>query len=279
MKDCLIICPVGRDMTFHDAYDKNQHWRYTNKIDRLYETLIVIYNDWLPKESNTFDQVMVGYGHKWNLVQWIARTQPDLIKQYRYIGCFDDDLITDIEAVNTLVARALHMDWRLAQLSMLKGSGAIYRCTQQNPDWSIAETNFIEMGSPIFRQDTFLELMKFMGELGPIEIGWGIDKCFCLPGVLAPHHITAGVVHSHSIYHPHFSIKPSYYDQNKAMQEMHQTLARAQQVVESRGHKWQFIDQQCTIWAYSNIGKDYYFEDDHRNANVLHQWSGRSGMQ
>jgi hypothetical protein len=258
-------------MTFHPAYDEKNHWRFTQKQDRLYATWAVIYNEFVPEVEKTFDFISCYKGHKWNIVQHLAREHTDVLKQYRYIGCFDDDLITDIEAVNTLVARALHFNWKLAQLSMLKGSGAIYRCTQQNTEWSHSKTNFIEMGSPIFRQDIFFKLMDFMAHLD-ITIGWGIDKLFCEPGVLG-HQTEANVVHSHSIYHPHFSVKPSYYDQSLAMQEMHETFKRSHDILHARGYDMHLHhDVQMTLDAWTNLGQ-------RATLTEIEAWSGRSGSQ
>ena len=43
-KKALIITPTGTDMFFDDAYDRDNHWRYT-KSQRTYDTCVVVFND------------------------------------------------------------------------------------------------------------------------------------------------------------------------------------------------------------------------------------------
>ena len=52
----VIFCPVGIPLNYHDAYDKDNHWRKTNGIQRNYETVVYQYKDF-DIESNTYDPV------------------------------------------------------------------------------------------------------------------------------------------------------------------------------------------------------------------------------
>ena len=40
----VIFCPVGIPLNFHDAYDKENHWRFT-KEHRNYKTIVYQYKD------------------------------------------------------------------------------------------------------------------------------------------------------------------------------------------------------------------------------------------
>lgn len=241
-KKALIICPVGCAMTFHEKYDKENHWRYTNKLERNYETLIAVYNDFEP-EPNSYDHMIRIAGHKWQII----RSIPFLfdLSKYSYIACVDDDLITDIQSFNYGIDLALKHDFALWQLSMIEGSGIIYRCLMQNQNWDYSETNFIEMGSPFFRLDIFHKVIDFMNEIEHFEVGWGLDKMFCQ--FLDCY---ANVVHHKSIYHPPNSIKPSYYDQKVAMDEMMYMINHVYpRIMHDKYNKknWCFIDSQRTI--------------------------------
>ena len=240
----LIICPVGIPMTFKDDYDKENHWRYTNKSERDYETLVVSYNGFVP-EPNTFDHFIEMPGHKWQIVKNVFDMM-DLSK-YKYIGCVDDDLITDIENFNKGLAYAEAFDYRLWQLSMLEGSGVSYPILVQNKNCDFTETNFIEMGSPFFRYDIFVKVVDFLKQLD-FTVGWGIDKMFC--NVLDT---TAHVVHAGSIYHPPWSFKGSYYSHNDAHQEMnHNILNIYPKIMRDKYNKpeWKFRDVQEVLNMY-----------------------------
>ena len=47
MNKALIITPTGTDYFLDDAYDKENHWRFT-KPERTYETCVVVFNDHQP---------------------------------------------------------------------------------------------------------------------------------------------------------------------------------------------------------------------------------------
>lgn len=244
MADNLIICPVGIPMTFDNRFDMENHWRYTTKAEREYETLLVVYNDFEP-EPDTYDHMLRMSGHKWQIIRQIPQIF-DLSK-YKYIGCVDDDQITDIHSFNLGLRLAHNFDFKLWQLSMIEGSGIIYDCLKQNKDWVFSETNFVEMGSTFFRNDTFFKAVDFFNELD-FTVGWGIDKVWC--DVLE---CNANVVHAASIYHPPNHIKPSYYDQSEAMIEMNKMIYEVYpRIMRDKYNKpnWRFVDSQVTLRAF-----------------------------
>ena len=244
MANNLIICPVGIPMTFDDRFDMQNHWRYTTKAERDYETLLVVYNDFQP-EPDTYDHLIRMKGHKWQIIRQI----PEIfdLSKYDYIGCVDDDQITDIQSFNLGLNLAHNFDFKLWQLSMIEGSGIIYDCLKQNKEWIFSETNFVEMGSTFFRKDIFFKAVEFFNELD-FTVGWGIDKVWC--DVLE---CNANVVHAASIYHPPNHIKPSYYDQREAMNEMNKMIYEVYPRIMKDKYKrenWQFVDSQVTLRAF-----------------------------
>ena len=111
MNKALIITPTGTDYFLDDAYDKENHWRFT-KPERTYETCVVVFNDHQP-EPGTYDYIIRWKGLKWNLIPEVCK----IInwEDYDYIGCWDDDYVTDIQSVNRALALARQYDFRLFQ--------------------------------------------------------------------------------------------------------------------------------------------------------------------
>jgi hypothetical protein len=92
----VIVVPVGIPLNYHDAYDKDNHWRHT-KDDRNYSTIAYSYND-CPVEDDSYDILQKDTGFKWEMVKHFLETYD--YKDYDYIGFWDDDLVTDIKNVN-----------------------------------------------------------------------------------------------------------------------------------------------------------------------------------
>ena len=236
MADNLIICPVGMPMPKDGRYDMENHWRFT-KETRNYETLVVVYNDFEP-EPGSYDHIIRMKGHKWQIIREVAKVFD--YKKYKYIGCVDDDLITDIQSFNRGLELATKYDFRLWQLSMPNDSSLIYECLRHNPACTFSETNFIEMGSCFFRTDKFEKLLGLL-ELWNCEVAWGVDKVFC--DFLQD---TANVVHCATIHQP---FRDSYYDHDEAMREMNGFLYNIYPDIMRNHYKREpnWIDRQLTI--------------------------------
>ena len=147
----LIICPVGMEMTHDPRWKEEDHWRWTNN-DRKYETLLVVYNNFNP-EPGSYDHLIRHKGHKWQIMQAVAKDIP--LGKYNYIGCVDDDLITGYQDFNKGLELAEKFNFQYWQLSMPHDSSLIYRPLFNDPSCDFSETNFIEMGSCFFTEEKF----------------------------------------------------------------------------------------------------------------------------
>ena len=68
----IIFCPVGIPLNFHDAYDKDNHWRYT-KNTRNYQTIVYSFNDYhIPKD--TYDILIKDKGFIWDMAKHFLET-------------------------------------------------------------------------------------------------------------------------------------------------------------------------------------------------------------
>jgi len=207
----IIFVPVGQELSFHEAYDKNNHWRYT-KSNRDYEVIAYQYNDF-DIEPDTYDYLIKDVGFKWDLAKHFLDTFD--WRDYNYIGFWDDDLVTDIQSVNRGLEIAEKNDMKLFQLSTLAGSASSHLVLHQNKDWVFSRTNFIEGMAPFFHTSMIPILLDFW-EYHKVYSGWGFDMIFtsiCRE--------RAGVIHEVSMYHPD---RPSNYDKHAAFNEMEEIL-------------------------------------------------------
>lgn len=203
----LILCPVGNPITFDNRFDKENHWRY-NKPDRLWETVVFQYSDFVPEE-NTYDKLIVKKGFKWTLTKEYLKTI-DYTK-YDYIGFMDDDLITDIGNLNRAISLATEKDLKLFQMSVTIDSDMFWPILINKPKVKYTKTNFIEIMGP-FIHTSLIPVCQELWDAYDIYSGWGFDKVLC--------DLTktdAAVIHCSQMYHPK---KISSYDKSDAFAEM-----------------------------------------------------------
>lgn len=234
----LIITPTGCPLSFDDGYDKDNHWRFT-KPERTYETCVVVFNDFQP-EPGTYDYIVRRKGLKWNLIPEVAK----IIKweDYDYIGCWDDDYVTDIQSLNKSLEYARNFDFRLFQQSLT--SWTVYPILEHNPEFVFTETNFIELGVPFFRNDIFRKVLRLLDAYKYKKSDWGIDKILC-------HYLqaTAHVIHDVSIKHVRpessYSKEDGFREMNYLMREWYPKYAK-----ETLGLDYIYNDSQVVFNAY-----------------------------
>lgn len=240
MHKALIITPTGCPLHFDDAYDKNNHWRMT-KPERTYETCVVVFNDFQP-EPGTYDYIIRKKGLKWNLIPEVCK----IInwQDYDYIGCWDDDYVTDIQSVNTALTLARQFDFRLFQQSLT--SWTVYPCLEQNKDYIFTETNFIELGVPFFRNDIFRKILMFLNDYKYEKSDWGIDKILCYYLQASAH-----VIHNVSIKHAR---RESSYDKADGFREMNYLMTEffPKYMKEKFNIDYSPIDVQQVLRGYKN---------------------------
>jgi hypothetical protein len=214
----LIIVPVGMEVPTDPKIKDEDHWRWIHN-KRNYETLAVCYNDFEP-EINSYDYIIEMKGHKWDIMKGLVDWNMFHFDDYEYIGCVDDDLITDYQSFNLGLELANKFKFQYWQLSMPPDSDLhpnYKKVLQQDPNCDFSATNFIEMGSPFFTVKKFKELMEMLYHWD-FKIGYGIDTIF-----FDFFQCAANVVHAATIHQP---FRESYYDKTEAMQEMYEFISR-----------------------------------------------------
>ena len=203
----IIFVPSGIPLNFHEAYDKDNHWRYT-KDTRNYQTIVYNYNDHKVEEG-TYDILVKDIGFKWTMAKHFMETYD--YRDYEYIGFWDDDLVTDIQSINRGLELAKENNIKIWQLSTLAGSESSHHILHQEKDWKFSLTNFNEGMAVFFHSSLIPKLLKFF-EYHEVKSGYGFDWIFS-----AITKEKCGVIHEVSMYHPG---KQTHYDVGEANKEM-----------------------------------------------------------
>ena len=149
-------------------------------------------------------------------------------------------MITGYQDFNKGLELAEKFKFEYWQLSMPSDSSLIYAPLFNDPTCDFSETNFIEMGSCFFTDEKFRFLMEFTSHWD-LEIAWGIDKTF-----YDLFQCPANVVHTGMIHQP---FRDSYYDKQRAMDEMNYYLYKRYPEIlkEHYGRQSNFVDRQDTL--------------------------------
>ena len=216
-----MFCSVGQPLPTEGPY-ANNHWRRTDREKRLYETFVVNYNyeSGFKPEPYSYDDMLEEKGYKWPLsLKFLKAGGKELMERYEYIGIWDDDVQTSIEAVNHSLIMAHNLNAKIWQLSLSKESETRWDFLKNNPELAFSFTNFAEIMCPVYHTSLIPMMIEFW-EMYEFKMGWGFDTTVC---ELAE--TPAMVIHSHEMYHP--SREESTYDKAAAFEEMRQCINEA----------------------------------------------------
>ena len=116
----------------------------------------------------------------------ILRHHEALIRKYRYVALFDDDLETDPATVLHLFKIIDGHDFKIAQPALDHSSYFTYACLLQHDGFVFRHVNYVEMMCPFFRTDVLLGLAPVfdLGFESGIDLVWS-SLAHCKPGDLA----------------------------------------------------------------------------------------------
>jgi hypothetical protein len=221
MRPSIIFSSVGQPLPTEGKYVDN-HWRRTDREKRLYETFIVNYNyeSGFKPEPYSYDDMLEEKGFKWPLsLKFLKAGGQELMDRYEYIGIWDDDVQTSIEALNHSLVLAHNVGAKIWQMSLSKESETRWATIRNNPELTYSLTNFAEIMCPVYHTSLIPMIINFW-ELYELQMGWGFDTVAC---ELAES--PAMIIHSQEMYHP--SRAESTYDKAAAFKEMHTCINEA----------------------------------------------------
>lgn len=201
----LIVVPTAKGSA-------TPEWMYA--FDKGYDILHVDYTDNpIPPHTTNREYMVLNYkGQKWAIVKQLLNNHMDLLKQYQYIGFWDDDL----EANHIEIARSIIIadacGAEMWQMSVTEDSDCSYEILKQRNDIVLATTSFIEIMAPFFHH-ALLEDMRDLFNQYEVSTGWGFD-------IIAPYILRTDplVIHSYAFRHP-FRKNGSLYNKTAAVEE------------------------------------------------------------
>lgn len=122
--------------------------------------------------------------------------QADFIWGYDYIWFPDDDLLIDGSEINTFFATARRFDLLLAQPALAPGCFINHRITEQQKDFRVRFTSFVEIMAPLFSREA---LAIVAPSFGINESGYGLDHLW--PALLGAPLNRIGVVDEVAMVH------------------------------------------------------------------------------
>jgi hypothetical protein len=142
--------------------------------DANFDVLLSCYDPTVEQERR--DGVMFEYrpGAKVAGYGQVIRDYESLIRQYRYVALFDDDLATDAASLLRLFRVADEQALKIAQPALDHQSYFTHACLLRHKGFVLRHVNFIEMMCPLFRSDVLLDLAPLF-ELGfesGIDLVW-----------------------------------------------------------------------------------------------------------
>ena len=133
--------------------------------DGAFDVLLSCYDQAVPPECGHGTMFEYRAGAKVAGYGQVLRDYEGLIRQYRYVALFDDDLAIDATSMAQLFRIADAQGLKIAQPALDHKSYFTYACLLQHKGFTLRHVNFIEMMCPFFRSDVLLDV-AFLFELG-----------------------------------------------------------------------------------------------------------------
>ncbi len=166
-KRYLLVSRIGR---------KSLHNCWLGTPDsRNFDVLLSAYDLNVPRLDS--DEVHFEYrkGPKVEGYNRILQEHRELLRQYHYVGFFDEDLKASTDTLNTAFRVSEELNVKISQPSLTWNSHFTYAALLRQPGLSIRYINFIEMMCPIFRQDILWQVAPLFS----LGVESGIDLIWC----------------------------------------------------------------------------------------------------
>jgi hypothetical protein len=114
-------------------------------------------------------------GSKFQNFKYFYDNYNDIINKYDRFFILDDDIILNVEDINSMFKISKQYDLDICGPSFLPESKISWKMTKHKPNIILTYTNFVEVNVPLFSKTA---LDKLMNVLDDSLIGWGIDYLY-----------------------------------------------------------------------------------------------------
>ena len=111
-------------------------------------------------------------GGKWDGIFDFCRANPEVLEQYDYFWCPDDDIEADPETLDRFFKIVFENRFELAQPSLKVGSFVSHLITVHNKKFVFRNVNFVELMVPLLARDVFVKVLPLFQHA---KTGFGID--------------------------------------------------------------------------------------------------------
>lgn len=169
LKKNMVFSSVGNNTSF-DRLWVGDHMNYDIYVI-YYGNDDEIYN--MYKDKVTF--IEKRKGSKFHNLKYFYDTYPDIISTYERFFILDDDIIMNVNDINTMFELSRKYNLKICAPSFLPQSKISHKLTLHKPGLLLRYTNFVEMNTPLFSVEALHKLMKVFDYS---IIGWGTDYLY-----------------------------------------------------------------------------------------------------
>ncbi len=184
--------------------NSNLHTWLTGKQE--FDLWVTYYGDTPEKYKDVATYYNARKGGKFPNLHYVYQTWPELLERYEAIMVLDDDIIIDAYKLSALFKiRAQHDLWALQPSYEPLGKN-FHPITVSKKMYLLRFTNFIEMGTPLFRKD---KLDEFMQVYEPENVDGGIDWWYLNHLRADKYKDKFAIIDAITCINPHNEIKPN----------------------------------------------------------------------
>jgi hypothetical protein len=197
----------GKNLVFSSVGDNTNFDTLYIGPNMEYDIYVIYYGTDTEKYNqykSKVDWIEQRKGSKFQNFYYLYTTYPELISNYEYFFIVDDDIIINVNKINSLFTLARKYNLSICGPSFVSPSKISHQITKYIPGRLLTYTNFVEVNVPLFSRialDLFIELFD------PNLVGWGIDYFYIWCNGLNNTN-TYAIIHSITCINPDDNNKP-----------------------------------------------------------------------
>ena len=154
-KKNVVFVSAGNNTDFHNLYIGP---------NMMYDVVVIYYgnNEYIYNEyKNKVNYIEKRQGSKFQNLLYLTESNEDFIAKYDYFFVLDDDIILDVNDINTMFYTADKFNLSICSPSFNEVSKISHSITKNLPGTYLRYTNFVEVNTPLFSKMALLKLLHY----------------------------------------------------------------------------------------------------------------------